>query len=104
MPTFASRRFRPTLERLERREVPATITTDLRGGVLTAVGTDFNDTIVVTRIGAYMRVTGRTVQNGVATTYAKNFTASAVGSIVLAGEGGNDSITVASFLTQPARV
>jgi uncharacterized protein YkwD len=96
--------FRPTLESLEHREVPAAITTDLRGGVLTVQGTGYNDNVVVTQIGAQISVTGRTLENGVTNTVTRNFSSVGVSTIVVVGESGDDTIVVASFMTQLARL
>ena len=57
-------RFRPALERLETREVPAAVTADLRGGVLTAIGTNASDQISVYRVAGTIVVYATTTQNG----------------------------------------
>src|SRR5262245_53062329 len=97
-------RFRPTLERLEAREVPAAVTANLRGGVLTAIGTNGNDQISVYRVGGTVVVDGLTTQNGVTTPFTANYAAAAVLSVVVAGEGGNDFIAVSETVAAAARL
>lgn len=62
--TPTPRPTRPQLERLEQREVPATVTTALTNGILRVTGTDAADTIVMRqtgegRITAYIGTTTR---------------------------------------------
>src|SRR5262245_2225102 len=97
-------RFRPTLQCLETRDVPAAVTADLRGGVLTAIGTNANDQISVYRVGGTIVVHGITSQNGVTTPFTGNFAAAAVRSVVVAGEGGNDFIAVSETVAAGARL
>lgn len=92
--------FRPTLESLEHREVPAGITTDYRNGVMTVFGTGSADSIVVKQVGTYLQAQG--VTGGTTTT--KYYTASAVTQVVVVGEAGNDTITVSSLLNVTTRL
>lgn len=52
------RRFRPAVERLEGREVPAAVTASLVYGSLNIVGTDDADIIVVRQVNGWLRVDG----------------------------------------------
>jgi uncharacterized protein YkwD len=94
--------FRPTLEPLEAREVPAAVTIDLRAGVLTVLGTGYTDNVNVARVNAAVRVIGHTVVSGVVHPVVRHFPAAQVNSVVIATEGGNDAIAVG--LAVPSRL
>lgn len=95
----SARRYTPAVpEALDRREVPATGVTGLvpltpvlyaPTGVLTVIGNGNNNTISVTASGANISVLG------------KSFAASKVKMIVIAGEGGNDTIKVSTSVKIP---
>jgi len=88
----------PHLEGLEGRDVPSTatipsvVTPVLANGILTVHGTVNADVIIITQSGNSISAAGRT------------FAASAVNTIVIVGEGGDDTITVAPVITKPARI
>jgi uncharacterized protein YkwD len=88
------RLFRPILERLEVREVPAGITTDLRTGVLTVIGTGGHDQINVSQSATQVTVRGSSNQGGVITNVTRSYALSNVNLIVVTAEGGNDTIIV----------
>jgi uncharacterized protein YkwD len=96
-----SARFHPALERLEARETPASsVTTDLRGGLLTVLGSDYADTITVSQVGTSFNLRATTTINGVATTVTKSFATTTVSVFVIAGEMGNDTIAVGNEITR----
>ena len=86
------------LEGLEGRDVPSgstipsTVTPVLANGILTVHGTVRADAITVTQSGSSIGVAGRT------------FAASAVNTIVIVGESGDDTITVGAAITKPASI
>src|SRR5262245_16091051 len=83
--------FRPGVEALEGREVPAGIT--LANGVLTIQGSDFGNMARVTIVeGDRARGEGDQVM-AVLDFRTQRFDATQVRSIVFRGEGGNDSFT-----------
>src|SRR5262249_37881108 len=98
------RRCRPCLERLEGREVPAAITTDLRAGVLTVLGTGYTDQVSVNRVGGQLYVQGRTYTSATPTVVNKVFSSAAVKLIVVDADGGNDTVVVLPSVAQPARL
>src|SRR5262245_48812260 len=98
------RRLRPGLERLETRAVPAAITTDLRGGVLTVLGTSDPDVVGVNQVGGLMYVQGTTTTYGVPTTITRAYTAAAVRTVVVDLGSSNDRVIVAPSVAQPARL
>jgi hypothetical protein len=81
-------RFRPNVERLETRDVPA-VTLSLTAGVMTVNATSGNDTITVRQLN------GRVSVDGNATSYA----ATAVNSLVVNSGAGNDSINLQGLTT-----
>jgi uncharacterized protein YkwD len=104
MPANRTRSFRPALERLEERAVPATVAMDFRAGVLTVLGTNATDQISVVRLNGTIRVAGQTVQNGSITPVVRNFASAAVKTIVVAAEGGNDRVVIGLDVPAPSRV
>lgn len=83
-------RFRPEVERLEDRELPATA--NLTAGILTVLGTSSADNIGVTVSGGYIRTAGR------------SFAAGSVSKIVIAAAGGNDVVNISTSITKPTWV
>ncbi len=92
--------FRPSLEQLETREVPA-VAVDVRGGVLTAIGSNSSDTVVVTRGGPNVVV--YTQSSGEAPVYY-TYPASWINTAVLAGEGGDDLLALAPTVVASGRL
>lgn len=98
--------FRPALERLETREVPATqlsstaVTVNLTAGVLTVVGSRYGDQMNVTQSGTYIGV--QTVTAATGGRVGRWFATSQVRQIVVLGQQGDDAIAVVS--TRPAIV
>lgn len=104
MPANRPNRPRPTLERLERRAVPAAVSADLRGGVLTVLGTPHNDQVSVFRVGNTVTVRSTTLAYGSSSTVTRNYAAALVHAVVLTGEGGDDRLSVAESVEAPARL
>ena len=75
--------FRPAIEQLETRDVPA-VTVSLAAGVLTVNGTTANDSIVLHQSG------GRVSIGGVANTW----TSTSVNSVVVNSGAGNDYVSL----------
>lgn len=98
------RRFRPAVERLEARDVPATTTvlTNLSQGVLTVEGTDYADRVTVTYANSSVRVQASTAATG--TAIDQSFAAAGVAMIVVAAEGGNDTVVIDLSVTKNTRV
>lgn len=92
--------FRPTLERLETREVPATqlsttaVTANLTAGVLTVVGSRYGDQMNVTQSGTYIGV--QSVTAATRGRFSRYFATSQVRQIVVLGQQGDDAIAVVS--------
>ena len=97
-------RFRPSLESLETREVPASITSNLSSGVLTVVGTGYNDEISVYRVEGTVVAYGVTTVNGTWNSMTYTYNASQVSCVVIVGEAGNDTITVSPTVAAVSRL
>jgi hypothetical protein len=76
-------KFRPGLEMLETREVPA-LTGGLSNGVLRINGTTGGDTITLLQSGSQIRISG----------YTNTWSAGQVTNVVVNGGAGNDTITL----------
>lgn len=85
MPKHRARamRFRPSLEQLEPRAVPAT-TVSLAAGVLTVTGTSANDTITLKESGGKVAIAG----------ISKTFATSKISSVVVRAGKGNDNVSL----------
>ncbi len=91
--------FQPRLETLERRDVPAAVTSNLTAGSLTVYGTSGSDQITVALSGSRIVVSGITDGTQRA---QQTYTASAVTRIVVAAEGGNDVVDVKQAIAKTA--
>ncbi len=96
--------YRPTLELLERRDLPTTAT--LAGGVLTVVGTSGNDYISVAQSDGRIYVHDTAITVG--KSHVSSVAANQVNHVVVYGNGGNDVINLrpsaATTLTKDATV
>lgn len=86
--------FRPRLESLEAREVPAGVTATLQGGILTVVGTAARDEVTISYGGGRATVRSTSYDTGVARTAVRSFPTPAVRIVVVAAEGGNDAVVI----------
>src|SRR5262245_11377874 len=80
----ANNTFRPRVESLEAREVPAGFTGGFSNGVLTINGTSGNDTISLTQSGDQVRLTG----------YTNVWSAGQIRNIVVNAGAGNDTVSL----------
>lgn len=96
-----SRAFRPILERLETREVPAA-TIDFRRGVLSVIGTNGNDQVTIAQTNGVVSITAMT--SGDSAVARGTVLSSALSLIVVSGESGNDVINVTEAVTAAARL
>jgi hypothetical protein len=91
--------FKPTIETLEDRFVPAAVTTNLTNGILAVVGTSAADQITIRQTGITFVVTATTTGGS---RVVRSFTG--VSSIVVSGESGNDRISIGPEIRLSARL
>lgn len=89
--------YRPCLEPLETRELPAGLSAYVTGGNLYVVSAAGSNFIMVTEANQQLSVLG--TQIALAKGHANNVAASSIGQIVVYGNGGNDFIDLAGVKT-----
>jgi hypothetical protein len=87
--------YRPALEQLEARELPATgITAIIQSGQLVVQGTSSNDYISVSQVNGQLSVYGAQIRNG--SSMSSSVSTTGITRVVINGGDGNDTIITTS--------